>query len=220
MAVERQWSMAASETRGSPTGSGKQEDPSWGPGQPPRAVRIALPSPLFVSLRMDPSGVMEGKHRSKRKGNHCEGINGSEGSGAEERRWALMEIRVDRRSNTGGSLLPIPLNRNDPPTHWLQYPLSHEHTQPDPRTHTEASTHTRRANSHAPRHVHTSCKFIAWHIKHTTVSDVLLRVATVHVCKFMKHLCNNHNRRAILGVNWWLWSNSVWHQGAASYQRS
>lgn len=36
--------------------------------------------------------------------------------GAEQRRGAVMETRVDRRSNTGGSLLPGLLNRNDSPT--------------------------------------------------------------------------------------------------------
>lgn len=53
---------------------------------------------------MDPSGAMEGKHGSMRKGKHSEGINGSEESGAEEM-TSLMEIGADRRSNTGGSPL-------------------------------------------------------------------------------------------------------------------
>lgn len=55
--------------------------------------------------------------------------------GSEQRMTSVMEIRVGRRSNTGGSLLWILLNGTDSPTHWVQYPASHEHTQLDPHTH-------------------------------------------------------------------------------------
>lgn len=45
---------------------------------------LSLPSVVVFFLHMYPSGEMEGKHGSKRKGKHSEGINGSEGSGAED----------------------------------------------------------------------------------------------------------------------------------------
>lgn len=43
-----------------------------------------LPSPHSVFLHTDPSGATEGTHGGKREGKHSEGINGSEGSGAED----------------------------------------------------------------------------------------------------------------------------------------
>lgn len=84
-----------------------------------------------------------------------------------------MEIRVDRRSNTGGSLLPILLNRNDSPKHWVQYPVSHERTQ---LTHIQWRLHTRAGLIlMPPRHVHTThlMQIHCLTYKHTTGLDVL-----------------------------------------------
>lgn len=125
---------------------------------------------------------------------------------AQQRMTWVMEIRVDRRSNTGGSLLWILLNRNDSPTYWLQYPVSHERTQLDPHTH----IHTRLANSHAPWHVHTMhvmqmhclpCKrtTVFLHLQLEENLDVHGGARKLHTSGFAELLGKDHNRRAILG---------------------
>lgn len=166
-----------------------QEHPSPQPPHPPQAIRISWASPLvffFPTHGPIRSNGGEARKQAKRKNT----LKASLGvKGAEQRMNSVMEMRVDRRSNTGGSLLRILLNRNASPTHWLQYPVSHEHTQLDPHTH----IHTRLANSHAPRHVHTmhAMQMCCLPCTHTTVFlymqleeedlDVRDRVGKLHV---------------------------------------
>lgn len=148
---------------------------------------LSLPSGFFFPTHGPiRSNGGEARKQAKRKNT----LKASLGvKGAEQRMNSVMEMRVDRRSNTGGSLLRILLNRNASPTHWLQYPVSHEHTQLDPHTH----IHTRLANSHAPRHVHTmhAMQMCCLPCTHTTVFlymqleeedlDVRDRVGKLHV---------------------------------------
>lgn len=129
----------------------KQEHTSPQPTHPPQAIHISSASPLFFSPHTwTHQEQWRGNTEASEKENTLKASMGVKG--AQQRMTWVMETRVDRRSNTGGSLLRILLNRNDSPTHWLQYPVSHERTQLDPHTH----THT-----HAwlilmpPRHVHT-----------------------------------------------------------------
>lgn len=130
------------------------------PGHPPL---LSLPS-VFSPSTWTHQEQWRGTTEASGKENTLKASMGVKG--AEQRMTWVMEMRADRRSNTGGSLLRTLLNRNDSPTHWLQYPLSHERTQLDPHTH----IHTRLANSHAPWHVHTmhvmQMRFLPY--KHTT----------------------------------------------------
>lgn len=127
----------------------KNESPRWrgtarptvhtsAPGQ---SHLLSLP-PVFLFLHMDPSEAMEGKHGSKRKEKHSEGINGSE-----RRMTSVMEIRVDRRSNTGGSLLSILLNRNASPTLGPVSSESWTHANGPSHTYTHAAPPTRAHNA-------------------------------------------------------------------------
>lgn len=126
--------------------------------------------------------------------------------GVKEQRWPVMAIRVDRRSNTGGSLLWILPSRNDSPTHWVPYPVSHGRTQPDPQTY--RSLYTRLANFHAARHVH-AMQMCCLTCKHTTAFMQLeekrvgcasgwLNCTRVFVT-LCSTFCINRIRKAILG---------------------
>lgn len=183
MAVWCQRSMAALETRvGVKTGRSPADGPRSHSGPSP----VARAPPPFVPLRTDPSGVMEGKHRSTRKGKHCEGINGSEGSGAEEMSADGNESWQEEQ-HWG---LPAP---GPPQQEWPSHtsgPGSTEswtHATRPSRAYRGVYTHTRAGLIlMPPRHVRTKhlMQIHCLTYKHTTVLDVLQRVAQLH----MSHL--------------------------------
>lgn len=132
-------------------------------------------------------------------------------------RSLVMEMRADKRSSTGGSLLRTTVNRNDSSTHSVQFSVSHENTQLDSgygltraQTHAAFYTLIRLANS-SPDMCRLSISFT--HILTQLLLHTLLYVegdgldvhdlvrSCAHTCLCVRahlvltHFNSNHNRR-------------------------
>lgn len=181
----------------------KQEHTSPQPTHPPQAIHISSASPLFSPHTWTHQEQWRGNTEASEKENTLKASMGVKG--AQQRMTWVMETRVDRRSNTGGSLLRILLNRNDSPTHWLQYPVSHERTQLDPHTHTHAWLILMPPDTCTQC---VSCKCVASRAKARLCSstcswrenlDVHDSARKLHTSGFAELLGKDHNRGAILG---------------------